>query len=676
MKKLIYILFFVCSIQSITSQTVVPGDSLVYGPMFSPVYQNKVRVWLLTKSGTKSDNTLSLSMTGRLNPNLELKGTIYNSDDKHLVYKGFETGDLDSEAITRIADYKLRSYEFNIEEGETYTAKLLENGIETNRVASIKSEQNIVDDFTFLSGGCGRIFDLDRCIDQYESKIITNGDPAMYNNLMAAQDSDLMIWLGDAVYLLGEEHAHGGCPESFMSDWDNEEQAFKRYFWYRKYYDKLLQSMPQLAITDNHDTGCNEFNKTLPGLPATRKIFKEWWPNPEYLSTEEGEGLFSSYRYKDVEFFLTDNRSYRNNIKDQFGDEQLKWLEEGLLKSTAKFKIIINATLTFRELGGRTWSSGKRAPHLRNFIKENNIDGVLSYSADYHEQRFMLKEKDANYPLIDIVSGNLNSGTPETDEKYANYKIDFKGEMDILTGALHAFVRTRVYGSEGDRRLKIEYVNGRDQVFFSEIIHENTLTSSNESALDLAVNFNNNLKDYSTYNHSITASNISYTKDAQGKEKQAVVFSKKSKMNFKANNALNFYDKSYTLSFKVKPSRYDEAVSILSNSIENTGVSYGISENGKLTYVDKNSEIIYKSDLSVPRNEWSSITWKYNNLRNQLQLYYNGVLAQTWLGVKSSIASNANVTIGENFRGALDKLYFYTRLINNDDIKENLIIKK
>ncbi len=62
--------------------------------------------------------------------------------------------------------------------------------------------------------------------------------------------------------------------------------------------------MPQLAITDNHDTGPNEFNKTVSTLGAMKEIFMDWWPNPEYKSTPEGQGLFSSYKYKDVEFFF------------------------------------------------------------------------------------------------------------------------------------------------------------------------------------------------------------------------------------------------------------------------------------------------------------------------------------------------------------------------------------
>ena len=125
---------------SLHSQTKIPGDSIVYGPMFSPVYENKVRVWMVTKVNTKEKKSLMLSMKSKENPSVELSGTIYNSDDRHLVYKAFETGELQSDKITRVEDYALRSYEFSVKEGETYVAKLLEDGKEIGRNAEIKAD--------------------------------------------------------------------------------------------------------------------------------------------------------------------------------------------------------------------------------------------------------------------------------------------------------------------------------------------------------------------------------------------------------------------------------------------------------------------------------------------------------------------------------------------------------
>ncbi len=649
----ISLLFSLCINLSLHAQTPLPGDSLVYGPMFSPVYENKVRVWVLTKSNTGSGDELSLSMTGQSAPGVELTGTVFNSDERF--------------------DYNLRSFEFsNLTEGEAYTATLLENGLATERTSTIENGQNIVDDFSFLAGGCGRIYDTSRCIDYPESTFHINGDTEMFNH-MADEDSDLMVWLGDATYLLGLEHADGNCPEGTLDDWHNKDQAFLRYYWYRQFHDNLLMSMPQLAITDNHDTGSNEFDKTLPGLPYTREVFQEWWPNPEYMSTEEGDGLFSSYVYKDVEYFLTDNRSYRESTSQHFGDEQLQWLKEGLLNSTATFKVIINGTPTFRPIGGRNFSVSSQADELLNYIKDNNINGVLSYCADIHDQRFMVREMDTKYPLYDIMSGNLNSDIGGNGEA-GNYNVNYNAGNDLLTGTKHAYVRTSVYGNEGDRRLKVEYIGFDGETFFEEIIHEDMLTSQNADALNLSLSFTNNLDDASQYTHTVTGSDFVYGADREGNANEALVLSSNSTFSVPNASSLDFYNEAYSISFWVNPSEFTaNGGTILSNGSADAGMSFGVSANGKLTYTDHANGEELESSLNLLANNWSFVTWKYNNVRKKLSLYYNGFLTQTWDNVASPATSVADFTIGNNFQGkqfigSLDEINVYGRLIPDADI--------
>lgn len=648
----ISLLFSLCINLNLHAQTPLPGDSLVYGPMFSPVYENKVRVWVLTKSNTGSGDDLSLSMTGLSAPGVEMTGSVFNSDERF--------------------DYHLRSFEFSgLTEGEAYTATLLENGLATGRTSTIENEQGIIDDFSFLAGGCARIYDTSRCIDYPESTTHINGDTEMFNH-MAEEDSDLMVWLGDAVYLLGLEHAQGNCPEGTLDDWHDKDQAFLRYYWYRQFHDNLLMSMPQLSITDNHDTGSNEFNKTLPGLPYTREVFKEWWPNPEYLDTEEGDGLFSSYVYKDVEYFLTDNRSYRESTSQHFGDEQLEWLKQGLLNSTATFKVIINGTPTFRPIGGRNFSVSSQVDQLLNYIRDNNINGVLSYCADIHDQRFMVREMDTKYPLYDIMSGNLNSDIGGNGEA-GNYNVNYNAGNDILTGVKHAYVRTSVYGNEGDRRLKVEYVGFDGQTFFEEIIHEDMLTSQNTDALNLSLSFANNLEDASQYTHIVAGSAI-YGEDREGNANEAIVLSSNSSFSVPNAGSLDFYNEAYSISFWVNPSEFTaNGSTILSNGSANAGMSFGISADGKLTYTNHANGEEVESALNVMANNWSFVTWKYNNVRKKLSLYYNGFLIQTWDNVASPATSVADFTIGNNFQGkqfigSLDEINVYGRLIPDSDI--------
>ena len=652
-KSLLFIslCFSLCMSFGLQAQTVIPGDSLVFGPMFSPVYQNKVRVWMLTKNNTGSGDVLSLSMTGSATPTTELTGTVYNSDDR--------------------LDYSLRSFEFtNLTPGETYTATLLANGMSSGRTSSIANEQAIIDDFTFLAGGCGRIYDTSRCIDIPESFTHTNGNPEMFNH-MANEDSDLMVWLGDATYLLGLQHADGQCPDG-VDDWANKDMAFDRYRFQRQFHDSLLMAMPQLSITDNHDTGPNEFNKTMPTLGEMREIFMDWWPNPEYLSTSEGQGLYSSYVYKDVEYFLTDNRSYRDGTAQHFGDEQLEWLKQGLLNSTATFKVIINGTPTFREIGGRNFSVSTQASEFLNWIQDNNINGVFSYCADIHDQRFMVREGDTKYPLYDIMSGNLNSDIGGNGEA-GNYAVNYQATNDILTGVKHAYAKTTIYGDPGDRRIKIEYVGFDGNTFFEEIIHEQMLTSQNADALNLSLGFTNDVTDASVNAHALQAANYNFADDKDGNANEALVFSANTAISVPVANALTLHDRAYSLSFWVKPATIGSKATILSNGTATAGASFGISANGNLTYTNHATGTTLESNYSLLANDWSYITYKYNNVRRKLSLYYNGFLIQTWNNVVSPVESGADMQLGNDFggnqfTGSLDNLNLYGRLIADEDI--------
>lgn len=645
-------MFSLCFGNALLAQTPIPGDSIVHGPMLSPVYNNKVRVWVLTKNNTGSAAALSVSLTANGTPATPLSGTVFNSDDR--------------------LGYSLRSFEYtNLAPGETYTANVLINGTLSGRTATVKNEDAIIDDFEFLAGGCGRIYDLSRCIDQPESAYHINGDPQMFN-VMAGEGSDMMIWLGDAVYLLGLEHAMGQCPDG-VDDWANKDMAFDRYRFFRNYHDQLVRSMPQLAITDNHDTGPNEFNKTMPTLGEMREIFKDWWPNPEYLSTAEGPGLFSSYRYKDVEYFLLDNRSYRDGTLAHLGPDQMEWLKQTLLGSTATFKILINGTPSFeRNCGGRNFCATTQSTELINWIRDNNINGVLSLSADIHEQKFMIREGDVKYPLYDVLSGNLNS---DVGTGNGNYNINY-GSDYVLTGVKQTYLRVNVYGPEDDRRLKVEYAGLDGQPYFEEIIHQDMLTSQNADAFKLGLEIDNALADGSAYNHTVNASGHAFAPDRNNTANGALHLTAASDVQVPMANALSLHDRPFSLTFWMKPDQLPAGGSALfSNATANTGFTIGLNGNGKFTFTDHATQSILTSQYSVLAGDWSYVVYKYDNVRRKLDLYYNGFLIQSWNSVAAPAASSANLRIGSNFEGkkfigSLDKINLYGRLISDENIVE------
>lgn len=649
------LLFFLGLSYGLQAQTI-PGDSIVFGPMMSLPYNNKVRAWVLTKNNTGSGNTLSISMSENASPGILLTGTLFNTD-------------------TRLG-YNLRSYEYtNLAAGGNYTAKIMVNGVAaTNRIATVKNEQAIINDFEFLSGGCARIYDTSRCVDIPESATHVNGTPEIFN-VMAQEGSKMMVWLGDATYLLGLQHAMGQCPNA-IDDWANKDMAFDRYKFFRGFHDNLIKSMPQLAISDNHDTGPNDFDKTMPTLGQMREIFKDWWPNPEYLSTPEGPGLFSSYKYKDVEYFLLDNRSYRTGNSVQLGPDQMIWLKNALLVSTAKFKVIISGTPVFTYVGGRNFSTTAESVDLVNYIKNNNINGVLALSADIHSQRLYTRQGiDVKYPLYDFLSGNLNS-----DVSFNSPSIDYNANP-ILSGGNQTYLRINVFGPDDDRRMKIEYVRETGVAYFESIIHEDMLTSQNSDALKLELNISNSLVDTSTYNQTITANNINFVNNRDGVANEALSLGQNTSVTIPNAVSLNFHNRPFSLGYWIKPGQFQtNGSSILSNGALGSGVTFGVDANGKLTYKDHSSNATYSSQFSLQLNQWTYIVWKYDNVRRKLYLYYNGFVLQSWNNVLSPVISTADLKIGDNFEGQkfigdLDKFVLFGRLISDETILDEADIE-
>ncbi|OQP65693.1 alkaline phosphatase PhoX [Niastella populi] len=624
----------------------LPGDSIVFGPMFSPVYNDSVRVWVLTKTNTGSGDALSLEVTAGNAPGTPIPGVVHNTDDR--------------------LGYRLRSFVYaSLVAGETYSAVLKRNGVAV-RTSTLKNAANTIGDFEFLTGGCGRIYDTTRCIDRPESQTHKNGDPAIFNK-MAAEGSDLMIWLGDATYLLGLQHAMGQCPNG-VDDWANKDMAFARYIFYRQFHDSLTRAMPQLAITDNHDTGPNEFDKTMPTLGAMKEIFMDWWPNPEYKSTSAGQGLFSSYKYQDVEFFLLDNRSYRDGIQQQLGPEQLDWLKQGLLNSTAAFKVLISGTPVFaKHWGGRNFSVTAQADDLMQFIKTNNIDGVLAFSADIHEQEFYGRYADGKYPFFDIISGNLNS-----DVGNGQFSVNYNNER-MLRGVKQTYVRVNVYGNAGDRRMKIAYVGLDGQAYFQSIIHADMLKSVDESARRISLQFTNSLKDSSSYDLLVKSGSITYENDRKGNALAAARFNSGTALSYPAPD---LSDRAFSIGYWANPAQFLAGANVvLSNASANAGISLGFNSDGYPQYTDHKNNTTYTATRNLVVNKWGYIVWKYDNVKQQLSLFYNGWPVQSWSNVTAPASSSADLIIGSDFNnnhytGLLDDVTVYGKLISDSRILE------
>ena len=312
-------------------------------------------------------------------------------------------------------------------------------------------------DFSFLTGSCAH---LDRTLED-STGIYYKGDTSIFYS-MSQTPSDFLLWLGDNWYLdAGEWTTSEGLK--YKAEHNRNANVMKRL---------RQRGIPEYAIWDDHDYGYNNANKIYPLKKESRQVFIDTWPdNPSY--GENGEGIYTSFRYQDVLFILLDDRWWRdddrkwayrwfikpNPNKLMFGRQQMDWLKRTLLEdTTASFKIIVNGSQVLNPL-----AKGDCLVHfpveygeLLEFIDANKISGVLFLSGDRHFSE-IIELKRKNYPLFDITVSPFTSDIdrPRGRERRNFFRIP--GTL-LLT---KNFAQVSISGVKDNRKLEVRFFDNR-----------------------------------------------------------------------------------------------------------------------------------------------------------------------------------------------------------------------
>ena len=257
-------------------------------------------------------------------------------------------------------------------------------------------------DFTLAFGSCAYI--NDPAVDG-TPKNPYGGEFEIFDAIADAQP-DLMLWLGDSIYLR-------------QGDWGSQEGIHRRYVHVRQFspLQKLLGATQHYATWDDHDYGPNDSNWTYVHKGAALNSFKEFWLNPSY-GLPNHPGVFGQFTWSDVDFFLLDNRYHRSPShaadgpeKTQLGDIQLRWLLDALSTSKAAFKVVVGGgqfLSPYDQFEGYAQFRFER-DILLDQIRERRIEGVLFLSGDRHHSELVQIEPDGMYPLYDFTSSPLTS---------------------------------------------------------------------------------------------------------------------------------------------------------------------------------------------------------------------------------------------------------------------------
>lgn len=340
-------------------------------------------------------------------------------------------------------------------------------------------------DFTFAIGSCTYIND-----SLYDRPVREGGKPygketSILSSISKA-DAAFNLWLGDNVYL---------------READYSSESGVRYRYAHDFADKnwntgLLSARPNYAIWDDHDFGPNDAVGDYALKATTAKAFKEFWgvahlPHPN----SKGEGIYRSFTHADCEFFLLDDRTFReplrkgDSLEVYWGAEQLAWLQASLRSSKASFKFIVNGNQVLnpgqvlnpprmRAEGVPEYQADYKA--LLNFIQREKIEGVVFLSGDRHFTELMkLDEKRVGYPLYEYTN------SPLTSSPYAAVvdQPEIKANKAVVEGSVFTaqnFGLLKVTGPREDRVLTFQTVDATGKVVWTFEIPAKSLREKKE----------------------------------------------------------------------------------------------------------------------------------------------------------------------------------------------------
>jgi len=258
-------------------------------------------------------------------------------------------------------------------------------------------------------------------------------------DVIRKQELDFFLFLGDTIY------SDYPCPSppnepgaDFVAATLDEYRARHRYQRGAPSLRRLLDTVPVYVMWDDHEVR-NDFSGPFDDqMPSGRRALREYWPMTS--SPDDPNRLYRSVRYgADLDLFILDTRQYRSRNADQdgpdktmLGPEQVRWLIEGLTRSSATWKIIATTVpLSIpkgKEGASDGWASGPGATGFErerqvivDTILGRNIRNVVFLAGDVHYVQANAYDPDGDgmVDFHEFVAGPLSAKpgreTPATE---------------------------------------------------------------------------------------------------------------------------------------------------------------------------------------------------------------------------------------------------------------------
>ncbi|HFX17742.1 MAG TPA: alkaline phosphatase family protein [Flavobacteriales bacterium] len=325
-------------------------------------------------------------------------------------------------------------------------------------------------DFNFAFGSGAYINDplFDRSGRPY------GGQYEIYQSI-ADKKPNFMIWDGDNIYLRQNEwDSKSGVVYRYTHDWSIPEKK------------QLFATVPHYAILDDHDFGPNDSDGSFWNKNTTEEVFNLFWANPKPVS-----GLKSAtyqFSYNDADFFLLDNRYYRDpNVlktkdpKTILGKKQLEWLKKALAFSKARFKFIVMGGQFLSTV--RNWETynnngfDKERLDIIDFIYKQGLKNVIFLTGDRHMSEISLLDNGKAYPKIwDVTVSPFTSG-PNTHAENEPNRLRVPNTLIMQRN----FAIFKIEGKGKDRHVKINFYDQKGKLIKDFTIKQDLTYGSKKS---------------------------------------------------------------------------------------------------------------------------------------------------------------------------------------------------
>lgn len=302
-----------------------------------------------------------------------------------------------------------------VEPGMSYSYRVELNGELVTRPARFSTPGNYFDrtpppDFKIAVGGGHYTIE-----EGFEPPYRILGAGYDIFSSIAETNPALMLWVGDTAHLR-------------PSDWGSKSGYLKRFAKARAVpqLQPLLQSIPHYATWGTHDFGAPGGGRQSADRSIAEGSFEAFWPRPVKIAALDG--IATQFRYADVDFFMLDVRSYRNdrpesNTRRQIlGHEQMAWLRQALIRSTATFKVIVAGAPILNPADSPSNLSSAKREHtnLLQMLRDARIAGLffLSGGKSYGELTRLVHAN--SYNLYDLTLGPLTA-TPGDNADELNF---------------------------------------------------------------------------------------------------------------------------------------------------------------------------------------------------------------------------------------------------------------